>query len=49
MIIIMIEFSGSTPYPGMSADEVMKKIKGGYRLEKPTYCRREVFEKGAVH
>lgn len=34
---------GSTPYPGMSAEEVMKKIKGGYRLEKPGYCKREMY------
>ncbi|KAF2356358.1 Serine-threonine/tyrosine-protein kinase catalytic domain [Trinorchestia longiramus] len=34
---------GSTPYPGMSAEEVMKKIKSGYRLEKPSYCKREMY------
>lgn len=34
--------TGSTPYPGMSAEEVMRKIKDGYRLEKPDYCKREV-------
>ncbi|XP_047739072.1 tyrosine kinase receptor Cad96Ca isoform X2 [Hyalella azteca] len=34
---------GSTPYPGMSAEEVMKRIKSGYRLEKPSYCKREMY------
>ncbi|XP_045460626.1 tyrosine kinase receptor Cad96Ca [Harmonia axyridis] len=34
---------GSTPYPGMSAAEVMKKVKDGYRLDKPDHCRRELY------
>lgn len=34
---------GSTPYPGMGAAEVMRKVKGGYRLEKPEHCRREIY------
>ncbi|XP_043212292.1 tyrosine kinase receptor Cad96Ca-like [Amphibalanus amphitrite] len=34
---------GSTPYPGMSAQEVMKKVREGYRLDKPEHCRRELF------
>ncbi|KAF5289644.1 hypothetical protein FQA39_LY15002 [Lamprigera yunnana] len=34
---------GSTPYTGLSAAEVMKKIKEGYRLEKPEHCRRELY------
>ncbi|XP_022919569.2 tyrosine kinase receptor Cad96Ca isoform X1 [Onthophagus taurus] len=34
---------GSTPYPGMSAQEVMKRVKEGYRLDKPEHCRRELY------
>ncbi|KAK7071595.1 hypothetical protein SK128_006556, partial [Halocaridina rubra] len=32
---------GSTPYPGLGASEVMKRVRDGYRLEKPDHCRRE--------
>lgn len=34
---------GSTPYPGLSAQEVMRQVKEGTRLEKPEHCRREVY------
>ena len=34
---------GSTPYPGMSGSEVMKKVKEGHRLEKPEHCDREIY------
>ncbi|CAG9794956.1 unnamed protein product [Diatraea saccharalis] len=34
---------GSTPYPGMSAGDVMRKVHSGYRLEKPEHCRRELY------
>lgn len=34
---------GSTPYPGMSAAEVMKKVRDGVRLDKPEHCRRELY------
>lgn len=34
---------GSTPYPGLSTKEVMKKVREGYRLEKPEHCKREVY------
>jgi len=34
---------GSTPYPGMSGSEVMKKVKEGYRLDKPEHCDREIY------
>lgn len=34
---------GSTPYPGMGAADVMKKVRDGYRLEKPDHCRRELY------
>uniref|UniRef100_A0AAU0N4Z7 receptor protein-tyrosine kinase n=1 Tax=Gecarcinus lateralis TaxID=6769 RepID=A0AAU0N4Z7_GECLA len=34
---------GSTPYPGMGATEVMRKVREGYRLEKPVHCRREIY------
>ena len=31
---------GSTPYPGMSGSEVMKRVREGVRLEKPEHCDR---------
>lgn len=34
---------GSTPYPGMSASDVMRKVRDGYRLQKPEHCRRELY------
>ncbi|XP_042907549.1 tyrosine kinase receptor Cad96Ca [Parasteatoda tepidariorum] len=34
---------GSTPYPGLSANEVIRRIRDGYRLEKPEHCRREMY------
>lgn len=34
---------GSTPYPGLSANDVMKKVIEGYRLEKPEHCHRELY------
>ncbi|XP_018322259.1 tyrosine kinase receptor Cad96Ca [Agrilus planipennis] len=34
---------GSTPYPGLSAAEVMKRVRDGHRLEKPEHCRRELY------
>ncbi|XP_074595078.1 tyrosine kinase receptor Cad96Ca-like [Brevipalpus obovatus] len=34
---------GSTPYPGMDTKEVMRKVLEGHRLEKPEYCRRELY------
>ncbi|CAG9769267.1 unnamed protein product [Ceutorhynchus assimilis] len=34
---------GSTPYPGLSAAEVMRKVRDGYRLDKPDHCRREIY------
>ncbi|GIY16304.1 tyrosine kinase receptor Cad96Ca [Caerostris extrusa] len=34
---------GSTPYPGMAAGDVMRKVKEGYRMEKPDHCKREVY------
>lgn len=33
---------GSTPYPGMSGSEVMKRVREGVRLEKPEHCDRSV-------
>ncbi|XP_070501931.1 tyrosine kinase receptor Cad96Ca [Chironomus tepperi] len=43
--ILMWEIAtlGSTPYPGMGAAEVMKKVRDGYRLEKPEHTSREIY------
>lgn len=34
---------GSTPYPGLAAAEVMRRIKEGYRLDRPEHCKRELY------
>ncbi|XP_065346401.1 tyrosine kinase receptor Cad96Ca-like [Cloeon dipterum] len=34
---------GSTPYSTMGAREVMRKVREGYRLERPLHCRPELF------
>ncbi|XP_059477417.1 tyrosine kinase receptor Cad96Ca-like [Neocloeon triangulifer] len=34
---------GSTPYSTMGAREVMRKVRDGYRLERPLHCRPELF------
>ena len=34
---------GSTPYPGLGAAEVMKRVRDGFRLEKPEHCKREMY------
>ncbi|KAF4521274.1 hypothetical protein B566_EDAN008477, partial [Ephemera danica] len=34
---------GSTPYPTMGAREVMRRVREGYRLERPPHCRPELF------
>jgi len=34
---------GSTPYPGMGAREVMRRVRDGYRLERPAHCHPELY------
>ncbi|XP_050419829.1 fibroblast growth factor receptor 3-like [Adelges cooleyi] len=34
---------GSTPYCTMGAREVMRRVRDGYRLDKPAHCRSELF------
>lgn len=34
---------GSTPYPGLTAREVMRQVTEGYRLERPDHCRPELY------
>ena len=34
---------GSTPYAGMKAQEVIKFINSGKRLEMPKHCKREIY------
>ena len=37
-------FPGSTPYPGMGAREVMRRVRDGYRLERPSHCHPELYK-----
>jgi len=34
---------GSTPYPGMGAREVMRRVRDGYRLERPAHCHPQLY------
>lgn len=34
---------GSSPYPGMDSNEVMRRVRDGYRLERPDHCKREIY------
>ncbi|KAK4298246.1 hypothetical protein Pmani_029396 [Petrolisthes manimaculis] len=34
---------GSTPYPGMTAREVMRSVREGHRLDRPDHCRPELY------
>ena len=36
-------YLGSVPYPGLHPSDVMKKVRDGYRLEKPEHCKRELY------
>lgn len=36
-------FGSRTPYVGMGPAEVMKKVRDGYRLEKPEHTTREIY------
>ncbi|XP_058789802.1 fibroblast growth factor receptor 4-like [Phymastichus coffea] len=43
IIIWEIITLGSTPYPGLAAAEVVKRIKEGCRLDRPEHCKRELY------
>ena len=42
-IILMEILPGSTPYPGMGAREVMRRVRDGYRLERPHHCHQQIY------
>ena len=39
-----ISLTGSTPYPGMGAREVMRRVRDGYRLERPSHCHPDLYK-----
>ncbi|EEC20267.1 tyrosine kinase receptor, putative, partial [Ixodes scapularis] len=41
--VYSVSAAGSTPYPGLAAAEVMRRVREGYRLEKPEHCKREMY------
>ncbi|KAH9361562.1 hypothetical protein HPB48_001439 [Haemaphysalis longicornis] len=43
VIVAVKTLKGSTPYPGLAAAEVMRRVRDGYRLEKPEHCKREMY------
>ena len=42
-ISFFLAISGSTPYPGLTAREVMRQVTEGYRLERPDHCKPELY------
>ncbi|GLH08363.1 Tyrosine kinase receptor Cad96Ca [Gryllus bimaculatus] len=34
---------GSTPYPGLGAREVVRRVRAGGRLERPAHCRPQLY------
>jgi len=42
-LVAVCMLAGSTPYCTMSAREVMRRVRDGYRLERPAHCRAELF------
>ena len=44
MLNVLFSISGSTPYPGMGAREVMRRVRDGYRLERPSHCHPELYK-----
>ena len=43
ILVFEIVTLGSTPYGGMSAKELLRKLSQGYRLERPVHCGRELY------
>ena len=35
-------YSGGTPYPTINNRELLRLLKGGYRMEKPDICNDEM-------
>ena len=44
ILFIIYTIAGSTPYPGMGAREVMRRVRDGYRLERPSHCHPELYK-----
>ncbi|ESO85259.1 hypothetical protein LOTGIDRAFT_130675 [Lottia gigantea] len=44
ILFVELMTKGEIPYPGMGNGEVLEKIKGGYRMPKPTDCPEAAFE-----
>ena len=42
-ITVEIYISGSTPYVGLGAKEVIKHVADGGRLQMPKHCKRELY------
>ena len=43
LMLSCVDVAGSTPYPGMGAREVMRKVRDGYRLERPGHCHPDLY------
>lgn len=44
MLIGLLCYTGATPYPGLTAREVMRQVTEGYRLERPDHCKPELYK-----
>ena len=36
---------GCTPYPSIEQEEILEKLKSGYRMERPDGCRLEIYDR----
>lgn len=44
IVLYEIITCGSVPYPGMTNDEVLKKIKSGYKMPCPAFCYADYYD-----
>jgi len=35
---------GSTPYPAIGAEQLLKILKTGYRMERPAHCNQQLYD-----
>jgi serine/threonine protein kinase len=44
ILLFEIVSLGAAPYPSISADQLVKKLSNGYRLEKPFHCHSSLYD-----
>lgn len=44
ILLFEIVTLGATPYPSISAEQLLKVLSTGYRMEKPNHCHNSLYE-----